>query len=109
MAPSAPSVGIDPPSNAAIDSLLFSDEGGKNFRGDGLVHTPYVVTADSVKQCILNALRDLDRRDLIQYTEENKNLIQFSAEPGNPNLINYFIPFSPVVGLHVVAYRQAMV
>lgn len=95
--------------NAAIDSLLFSDEGGKNFRGDGLIHTPYVVTADSVKQCILNALRDLDRRDLIQYTEENKGLIQFFPEPGNPNLINYSIPFSPVVGLHVVAYRQAMV
>lgn len=95
--------------NAAVDAFLFGDDGGKNFRGDGLVHTPYVVTADSVKQCILNAVRDLDRRDLVQFTEENKGLIQFSEEPGNPNLVNYFIPFSPVVALHVVAYRQAMV
>lgn len=96
--------------NAAVDSLLFnSDEGGKNFRADGLVHTPYVVTADSVKQCILDAIRQLDTRDLVQNTEANKDAIQFSAEPGNPNLVNYFIPFSPVVALHVLTYRQSMV
>lgn len=95
--------------NNAVDGLLFTQDGGKNFRADGQVHTPYVVTADSIKQCILNALRDLDRRDLIQYTERNKDAIQFSEEPGNPNLVNFFIPFTPVVGLHVLAYRQAMV
>lgn len=95
--------------NQQVDSLLFTEDGGKNFRADGLVHTPYVVTAESVKQCILNAIRVLDVADLVQNTEANKDLIQFSAEPGNPTLINYFIPFSPVVPLHILAYRQALV
>ena len=96
--------------NAAVDQLLFSgEEGGKNFRADGLVHTPYVVTADQVKQCIVNAMRELDTRDLVQNTEVNKDYVQFSAEPGNPNLVNFFIPFAPVVALHLLAYRQSMV
>lgn len=95
--------------NQKVDALLFTDDGGKNFRADGLSHTPYVVTADGIKQCILAAIRELDTRDLVQFTEENKDLIQYSPEPGNPNLVNYFIPFSPVVGLHNFVYRQAMV
>lgn len=95
--------------NAKVDALLFTDDGGKNFRADGLVHTPYVVTADAIKQCILGAIRELDVRDLVQYTERNKDLIQFSEEPGNPNLVNYFVPFTPVVNLHDLVYRQGMV
>jgi phage tail sheath gpL-like len=95
--------------NAAVDQLLFTDDGGKNFRADGEVHTPYVVTADQVTQCIINALRELSNRDVIQNVEANKDLVQFSAEPGDPTVINYFIPFDPVVPLHIFNYKQALV
>lgn len=94
--------------NAKVDELLFGQDGGKNFRADGRVHTPYVVTADGIKQCILSALRDLDVQDLIQGTEENKDQIQFIDEPGDPTVVNFLIPFKPVVNLHRLTYRQSM-
>jgi phage tail sheath gpL-like len=95
--------------NAAVDAFLFSDDGGKNFRTDGQVHTPYVVTPDQVTQCIINALRELSNRDVIQNVEANKDLVQYSPEPGDPTVINYFIPFDPVVPLHIFNYKQALV
>lgn len=95
--------------NAAVDAFLFSDEGGKNFRSDGLVHTPYVVTADLVTQCIIGALRQLSTRDVIQNVEANKDLVQYSPESGDPTVLNYFIPFDPVVPLHIFNYKQGMV
>lgn len=95
--------------NADLDAYLFSDDGGKNFRSDGLIHTPYVATIDSIKQCILNTLRKLDVRDLVQNTEDNKDLIQGEQEPGQPTTLNYFIPFDPVLPIHILNYKQSLV